>query len=205
MSVLEAIKKQQLRSIHRSMVSSELQENVTRLNAEHAKSVLSGEADDVDETKMAGIYTRLRTQYDGKLHASKPLSKRAKSFWLRVIERQKQAGVSPEKFMTAQFDWFHRNFGKVPEVFQLTTEAAVTRAKEYAGSENKKIAATSREEKVNFAELMKQSDKMMRDICAAQGMTRLEVYTKLVIPGHFMFPKQYLDSDPVYKQALEVR
>ena len=203
MSILEAIKKQQLRSIKRGIVSSEIQENVTRVNAEHVKSVLNGEADDINETKMAGIYARLRSQYDGKPHVGKPLTKRAISFWQRVISRQKESGVSPEKFMVAQFDWFHKNFGKVPEVFQLTTDASVTRAREYVGSENKKIASTTREANVNFAELMKQSDKMMRDICAAQGMTRLEVYTKLVIPGHFAFPKQYLDSDPVYKQALE--
>ena len=203
MSVLEAIKKQQLRSIKRGIVSSEIQESVTRANAEHVKVVLSGEADDIDETKMAGIYARLRTQYDGKPHVGKPLTKRSKSFWGRVLVKQKESGVSPEKFMTAQFDWFHKNFGKIPEVFQLATDAAVTRAREYAGSENKRIASTAREANVNFAELMKQSDKMMRDICAAQGMTRLEVYTKLVIPGHFAFPKQYLESDPVYKQALE--
>lgn len=205
MSVLEAIKKHQLRSIKRGIVSSEIQENVTRANAEHVKVVLNGEADDIDETKMAGIYGRLRSQYDGKPHMGKPLSKRAKSFWQRVIAKQKESGVSAEKFMTAQFDWFHKNFGKIPDVYQLTTDAAVTRAKEYAGSENKKIVSTAREANVNFADLMKQADKMMRDICKAQGMTRLEVYTKLVIPGHFTFPKQYLDSDPVYKQALEVR
>lgn len=205
MSILDAIKKQRLSSDKRSYSASERFESNVRAQAEYTKLVISGEAEDLDEMQMATLYGRMRSQYSGKPHMFKELNNRSKSFWRRVITRQKESGVAPEKFLTAQFDWFHSNFGRIPDVVQLTTEAAVTRAREYAGKDNKKVTATTREEKANFADLMRHSEKMMRDICKAQGMTRLEVYTNLIIPGHFTFPKQYLDSDPIYRQALEAR
>lgn len=204
MSIVEAVRQKRLRSLKASHRSSDVKDSHMKLNAEYARKVLRKEIDSsASEITLYDLYWKMKHDYDGKFHHHKPLTKQGLVFWGRVLKRQQESEVSAQKFMAAQFQYFDKNFGCAPTNQQLITEGAVARAREFAGNEGRKVVASSKDAKINFAELMRSAEKQLQMICKAQNMSRFEVYCNFVIPGDVILPKDYLKNDPEFVRAQE--
>lgn len=98
---------------------------------EIAAHILRGETSEeiTAETARVAYYSMLG-QYR---HVAIPLTKQKHSatLWLRVANCCKLAQVAPGKYMHAIFDFYHRSFGKAPEIHQLTTDVAVSKVRRF--------------------------------------------------------------------------
>lgn len=209
MSVIEAIRERKLRSLKASITYCDTRDRMLREKAEATKALIGKGADtakiDPRVMKMSSLYYKMLDEYYAKSQIRMPhsYSKRAIAMWKRVADSCEQSEVEPESYIRAQFAFFHKAFGKPPELSQLATDNARTRAREFSGKPAAKVIGNDIKHTANFADKMRAAEAHMQNICRAQSMTRLEVYTKLVIPGLVVLPPEYLKADPVYKQALE--
>jgi hypothetical protein len=205
--IIEAIQKRQLRTIERSLRYTKTAEEKVAAMAATAKRIINSENSTEADNGISVIraaYYKAYKEYTGKesFAFAEPMNKRSKTLWTRVKNRCEESGVPPDVYIRAQFSWFDKNFGKAPTIIQLTTEAAVERAKQYIPGTSSRVVNACKEVKMDFASLMRASEKQMQDIMRAQNFTREEVYLNLVIPGFLAFPQEFLNSDPIYKKVL---
>lgn len=207
MSVLDAIREKRLNAAKASVRYQEATTERTRDLAADVKHMLKGEtgvAQAAEESNLRTMYSRMVDDYYGgtQFQAYAVMNNRSKALWKRVKNRCVESCVDPESFLKAQFVWFDKNFGKPPTVIQLTTEAAVDRAKEFGGTVASRVVANTVPAKLDFASIMRRSEQQLQEMMRAHDMTREEVYKNFVITGLFSFPPEFLKADPAYKRAM---
>jgi len=201
------LEQERLRSLKRSIQFSEQREAATARHSQAAKAVLLGKPLPTSlsleaQTLRSMYYTMLKDYRGESFTFPGPLTKRGESLWGRVGDMCKQAGCSPQKFMRAQFDWFHKAFGRAPELNQLATETAVIRARDFAGNAGSRIVGNNIKAKVSMADVFRESEKMLRAMMKAQGCTsREEFYTRFVLTEVFSFPPAFLKADPAWRSV----
>lgn len=210
MSIADAIRERKLKQLNASDNFTTIRDKRVALAAQTLKHARLNDELDGEGVKPAEVlrrhYYNMCEQYTGKKIFSydDPSNEKSRKLWDRVAKRCEESGASEVEYMKAQFDYFHATFKKAPTLSQLTTEAAVGRAKAFIGrSTERRIVSGATEVTLDFATMMRQSEQMMQQLMKAQDMTREEVYKNLVIPGIYSFPKEYLKADPAYKRALE--
>lgn len=208
--ILELIRARQLKSIKASISYGEILDSRVSQQAAEVKEVLAGEKDGTGDKllgdNLAAFYYQMLDSYTGNPAIRVPTSskKRGLALWKRVGEACDKSQVEPKLFMKAQFEYFHKCFGKSPKVHQLATEGAIERAKLYTGCVIGNVVGNDIRHKGSLAGTMRFAEKQMREIQEAQGMTREEVYKNLVITGMILFPKEYLEADPIYQKLVMV-
>lgn len=203
---MEAVRKRRLRAAKASISYGETRDKILHEKAEQVKQLLTGTKDPQQctlELQMAELYYKMLDEYYHKQSIRMPHTpnKRSLALWRRVATSCRQAQAEPEAYLRAQFSYFHKAFGKPPEVYQLATENAVTRAQTFEGNSKRKVIGNDIRHKGDFASIMRQGEQQMQQLCRAHDLTRAEVYRRFVLTGLFTFPKQYLEADPVYKQV----
>lgn len=203
MSIIQAIKEHQLSKLSSQEVGSERYISNIKKSAEIAKLAVKGEFAYSRQLEAQRLYYAYKNKYLGKNTSIAPLaSKKAISFWTGVVEACEKAGTSMDVFMSAQFNWFNSNFGTYPKFANLRTPAAIQRAQAAVGIAPKKAVARYQSTD-NFAEIMRTADKQVRDMCSAQKLSRKEFYSNFVLSGIVALPKQFLEKDPAYIEALK--
>lgn len=194
-------------SLRRSISASEYTERRVRNNAAVAKEVLTGKRPSQDLPLEIRVlkdkYYSMLKDYTRSVQSMAPLemNKRSVALWTRVEKARTAAGCSADKFLTAQFLWFDKAFGKAPSVEQLTTEAAIDRALEYTG-EAKRVVGNNIKHASDKVSVFRHSEQLVQDIMRAQGVTRVEFYKQFVLTGHFTLPKEFMEADPAYQEVV---
>ena len=207
-SITEAIRARRLRAAKSSIAYGELTQRNVQNQLARMKRVLSGEEEcdglDPSVRSLRDHYYRMKSDYTQRADFAQvpELNKRAIALWTRVSNAWKESGVSQEHFIKAQFAWFHKSFGKSPDVVNLVTEAAIERAKTYAGSKHRVVGNNIKAD-VTTADMFRQCEKTVRDMCRAQKMTKKEFYQNFILTGEFSLPKKFLMADPVYRALVE--
>jgi hypothetical protein len=202
MDLVEAIRKQKLKSLIKSNNASKAFDNRIKDLAAKQRFVKNTGEVNIKAILRATYYSMLEDYTGKKSFAKRDWTKRSEALWGRVESAYETSGVELDHFMKAQFSYFHRVFGRAPKPHQLTTEGAVFRAQNYSGSKARVIGNDIRH-KTTVSERFKLADKQMREICHAQNKSRKEVYEDFVIPGFICFPQDYLDADPTYKALVK--
>lgn len=210
-NIVDALREHKLRSIKRSVQYTEQREAATERHAQLAKSVISGKPLESSLTLEANtlrtLYYEMLRDYKGGSHFNipGPVTKRGAALWTRVEAARKRAGVDAKTFLRAQFAWFDKNFGRPPQLPQLTTDAAVERVAEVGTIQMRRIVGAGVEAKVDKAAVFRQSEKLLQDMMRAQKCdSREEFYREFVLSGVFTFPKDFLNADPAYRRACVV-
>lgn len=203
MSIREALVKRDLRKLDAQESRREAYEDRVRRLAESLKSQESGglTLSAPVEVLRTAYYSYLNSYKRSHSFAERRVTKRAIALWERVEKAQRAAGVDASTFIEAQFVWFHKAFGKSPTLEQLTTEAAVERAKDYTLSISRPVSNDIKVE-VDLSERWKQAEDLVQRTIEAQGCSRVEFYRKFVISRIFTLPKDFLKADPAYTEAL---
>lgn len=208
MSIRDAIREQKLKTLRKSLSYSEAVERHTHEQAVRTKELLTGQLSTElsPDVLLRDAYFKQHASYTGKTsYAMKSeQTKKSKALWERVAAKWQQSGVSPDDYIKAQFMWFDKNFGKAPTVVQLATDAALDRAREMPKTVVHRVVGVQ-EVKVDFAQLMRDTEKQMQTLMRANNLTREQVYTNLVLTGIYSFPKEFLNADPIYKKLTEGR
>lgn len=207
--ILDAIRERKAKSLARSTSFSEALDASVSEKAKRAKNLLvsGGEptAEYGPEMLLRGLFYGMKEDYVGKYFAIPKNTKRSLSLWKRVEKAREEADVPPEVYLRAQFHWFDKVYGKAPTLSQLATEAAIERAQEFSVdktvNKERRILGNNRPADLSFADIMRQTERQIRDICRAQKMTREEFYRELVLTGVMSIPKQFLDADPIFKRV----
>lgn len=203
MSVREKIREMQERSEKRSEQASARYLKGVRALAEGVKQrKLLGEDSEnlLPEVHMRATYFFILDNYYRKstVHVPSEMTNKSKAMWRRVVSTQGRSTKEPEEFLTAQFAYFDKQFGCVPKLYQLTTEAAIERADTFKNGKSLPVSGGI-EYKLDKADKFRLAEKTLLDVQRAQGLSREEVYRELVIPGHLFIDPDFLKIDPVYK------
>lgn len=207
-TISKAIRERRIRAAKSSVAYADLTERNVARQLKSVKQIMTGEYEedglDPSVRSLREHYYRMKRDYTLSADFSQvpDMNKRSIALWTRVSNAWKLSGVSQEHFIKAQFDWFHRSFGKAPDVVNLVTESAVERAKEYSGSKHRVIGNNVKAE-ISTADIFRNCERMIRDICRAQKVTREEFYQRFVLTGEFSLPKEFLKADPVYRKVVE--
>jgi len=204
--IIEVLQAKVLRSTKASLAFSETRDALVSRKAQATKEFLKQDPElhsRALEQRMASLYYRMLDEYyvEPAIRMVNSPSKKGQALWKRVPVSCDATGVDPESYMRAQFAFFHKAYGRVPRVYQLATDKARERAISFSGSKVKIM--TDKKVSRNLPVIMRQAEKLMQDICRAQGLTREEVYRNLVVPGLMAFPREYLEADPVYKRVKD--
>jgi hypothetical protein len=205
-SITEQLKHIKLKNIERSIKASEQNEISIREKSRLIKPILGThnpvETLEIKAYQLSVLYYEMKARYDGKATFTKvATSDKSKDLWRRVAVACDKAGAEPRMFMKAQYDFFHTAFGTIPKLNQLATEGATTRAQLYAGND-KSIVGNAMEHKISVGSLFSYCEKQIQDICKAQNCNREEFYQRFVLTRLLSFPKQFLESDPVYRKLV---
>ncbi len=190
----------QLKQAKQSIRGSE--QNQRNLSNEAAKVAKNIREDSFSTgAALQSTYYRLLRTYNHEGVISMPPKKIA-ACWNKTILKAYLASesTSVEHYLKAQFQWFHAVFRTSPEIKQLGTKAAIDRANLYVPESTANITTAVVAFKKDVPTLMRNAEKQMQALREARSFTREEVYKHLVIPGLFIFPKEYLDADPVYQR-----
>lgn len=206
-TIVELLRRKRAQMAVRSITASERNESYIHNKATTAKEILGNTGVlDVDAhftRQLAHHYYDMRARYRGKVALTRPkTSVKSVAFWAKIQTACKQAGVTPERYMKAQFDFFHVAFGTVPKLSQLGTEAAIVRASEFEGKTTGKVVGNAIEAKVDLGAIFQRCEKQIRDICRAQKMTRKEYYQHFVLTKLISMPTQFLAADPTYREVV---
>jgi len=206
-SLTETIQRNRVKTAIRSLAASEHNDQQISHKTSAVKEILGNTTGiSVDKHCVAQLshqYYDMKARYSGKRVVTTVVeSAKRDAFWLRVQQRCQAAGVPPERFMKAQFDYFHAAFGTIPKLNQLITEAATTRAQAFAGKTAGHVVSNAIEAPVSMGALFARCEQQVRDVCRAQKMTREEYYAAFVVTKIIAMPQQFLDADPVYKKVL---
>lgn len=209
MSIVDILREKKLKSLKSSIQFQETLERHTHGLAADVKDMLSGNTGDAlapTESNLRTIYSRLLNEYYGgtKFVTYAVMNKRSVALWHRVSVRCEESGLSPEAFLKAQFVWFDKSFGRPPNVVQLTTEAAVLRAKEVALPTGK-VVTSAVPAKLDLASILRRAEQQMQELMRVHSMSREEVYGTFIVTGLFSLPQEFLNADPVYKKVVNDR
>lgn len=190
----------QLKSVKLSIACSERNTQATHVRAEKVALALQTGDFSLTEAVRSAYYRLLKTYKYGEDWKTPKESKRSEATWGRVAKAYEESGCTVDHYMKAQFQWFHAVFGTHPAISQLATPAAKERARLYESVSTSNITANNIPARKERASLLRNSEKQMRALCEARNMTRKEVYEQLVKTGLFMFPQEFLDTDPEYSR-----
>jgi hypothetical protein len=208
--IVETIYEQKLQRTQRSVRGSEAFEKTVHNNTQLVKRQLDGgeESTDLDvrtvtAQQMAALYYGMVAEYNHKSCFTdfSKINKKAIAFWARVVDACKETSMTPNEYMKAQFVWFHKTFKTTPTPIQLSTKAAIERAREFTGTRQKRVVASAKDANVEIADVFRRCEKQVRDMCRAQKMTREQFYAELVLTGEFSLPLSFLEADPVYRRV----
>lgn len=212
MSISDAIKQHKLKHLQSSDTYTTYRNKRISLAAQALKmsklnNELTGDSIKPEDLLRRHYYNMYEQYYNKRTFSYEdPTDEKSKKLWARVAKRCEESGANELEFMKAQFDYFHATFKKAPTFAQLTTEAAVGRAKAFIGKgTDKRIVSGATEVNVGLAAILRRSEQMMQELMKAQDMTREEVYENLVLTGVYSFPEEYLKADPTYKRVKEGR
>lgn len=125
------------------------------------------------------------------------------NLWLdTVLPRCIEAGVTPERFIKAQFDYFSKEFGRAAETGDLGTPDAARRAKEYKGTTKGTVAGVIKI-KSDLSARFEWAEKFIQSACKAHGIGRADYYRMFVLTGLVPVHPEFLRADPVYQQVLK--
>jgi len=207
--ILAVVAAQRLQAIRKSVTGSENHEKRVSNTAAKAAAVLTGStvgnhAVHLEEYMLRDMYVRVLEEYNRKpnyAYFGQEFTPQGLALWKRAVKALKASGVSRETFVRAQFTWFHEKFRKAPTTLQLTTDEAVLRAASVEVDPT--VRSNDTEAKISVGDLFRCCEKQMNAYMRAQGMTREEVYRKLVIPGVAVFPGKFLAADPVWAKVKD--
>jgi hypothetical protein len=203
--ILDAIKAERVKKLDRQFVGAEAHAKSAIALGEDAKRARSSKPEVIEEMQITEMYYSMTAKYRGKRNFTiYTPSKRRDAIWKRIIARVHESGVGAEKFLKAQFVFFDETFGCPPNLPALTTEKAVKRAQEFTGKASN-VVASAIEYKNEKASVLQQTDKMVRDICKSQRITKEQFYKQFVLTGEFSLPKVYLNACPVYRKVTNER
>jgi hypothetical protein len=207
-TMMEALRRRRGIAAVRSMSASEANEEQLHNKAEAVKEQLGNtngiNADKEYINQLSHHYYAMLARYRGSRINTKVVdSLRRQQLWGRVQTCCKQAEVSPERYMKAQFNYFHTAFGTAPKLSQLATEAAVERASAFEGKTEGKVVASAQDAKVNLGAVFSRCEQQVRDICRAQKVTREEYYQRFVLTNLISMPIEFLKADPVYRRVAD--
>lgn len=203
----EIVRKARAQKAEKKRRGSEQLERVIDRRAVSTKALLKtdfqGDPSHIEEFAMMSLFHRMNDEYHRRsVPVECTMSKRAVSYWRRVINAQEKAGVDPETYLRAQFAYFHDAFGCAPKAMQLATENAIMRAKEFAVTKfQPKVYSNASEFPIELIDLFKTCEKQLQQIQKAHKLSRVEVYKQFVLTGTVYFPKSFLEHDPAFKQA----
>lgn len=205
--IMAAVAAQRLVAITRSVRGSENHEKRVHNTATRTAAMLTGttvgnHASNIEEYMLRDMYMRVLEEYNRKpnhAYFGQEFTPQGLALWKRAVKALTASGVDRETFVRAQFTWFHEKFRKAPTSLQLTTDEAVLRAASVEVSTTVRSNAT--EAKISLGDLFCRCEKQMNAYMRAQGMTREEVYTKLVLTGVAVFPGKFIEADPVWAKV----
>lgn len=208
--ILEAIHDHNLNKVNRSIAGQQAFDTAIHNKTEEFRRLIKGEVTSESDPRlltaadMARMYYTRVCEYEGKpcmIDFSK-MSKRAIAYWHRVYNFCKDNNVDPHHHIKAQCLFFHKAFGTTPKLEHLMTPKSLERTKECNASQ-KRVVPFARNATFDLSALYGRCDKQVRDMCRAQGMTRLEFYRDVVLTGAIQLPLDFLSADPVYLKATE--
>jgi len=212
-SILEEIQKIQHRQARKEQLAEQRSEaylSRVRQLAETVKHPKPGkpQEDCSAESEMRTLYNSLKKNYlrkdVNKFAFGTEMSRSSKAQWGRVVKAQQESNKDPETYLKAQFAYFDRCFRTYPKIQQLATDQAIERANVFEVELTKgSPVASALEYKTDKATEFKLADRMVTSVMRAQGLSREEVYRKLVLPGHLYISPDYLKNDPVYSKVVK--
>lgn len=205
-SMVEVLRRKRLNSVRRSVSSSEARENIIHNKASITKDLIganNGINEDVQiESRLSYLYYSMKSKYDNRsLHSLVVQTDKSKAYWERVGVACKQSEVDPDRYMKAQFSYFHKTFGTTPELSQLATEAAIQRARDFTGQTKGNVVGNNVPANVSLGAVFARCEKQLREMCRAQSCNREEFYRRFVCTGVFTFPEEFLKRDPTYLEV----
>jgi len=206
--VIAVLRQQKLTAAKRSITFSETQEKRVVSTAQRVTAVVTGSSpfagsDHFPEYQLRDLYMRTLEAYSRKPvygYFGQPFTPHALALWKRVRKAVDDSGVDAETFIKAQFTFYHQAFKVAPKPQYLTTDAAVLRA---SVIKPEKVMTNNIPANVGTVELFKRCERQMNDVMRAQGLTREEVYRKLVLTRLIAFPDVYLNADPTWQRIRE--
>jgi len=203
--VIAVLRQQKLTAAKRSVAFSETQEKRVVSTAERATAVVNGTSpfagsEHFAEYQLRDLYMRTLESYERKplySYYGQPFTPHGLALWKRVRKAVEDSGVDSETFIKAQFTFYHNTFKTAPKPHVLTTDAAVLRA---SVVKPEKVSTNNVPANVGTVELFKRCERQMNDVMRAQGLTREDVYRKLVLTRLIAFPDIYLNADPVWRK-----
>jgi len=207
-SMVDVLRQKRLNSARRSVNASELRENAVHNKANITKDLIGAnngiDEDTQLESRLSYLYYSMKSKYDNKsLQSLVVHSDKSKAFWQRVAAVCKQSEVDPDRFMKAQFSYFHKTFGTTPDLPQLTTEAAIQRARDFTGQTKGNVVGNNIPADVSLGAVFARCEKQLREMCRAQKCNREEFYRRFVCTGVFTFPNEFLMRDPTYLEVAD--
>lgn len=208
--ILEAIRDHNLNKANRSIAGQQAYDTAVHNKTAEFKRLLKGEVTQDSDPRLltasdlARMYYMRLAEFTGKpcmVDFSK-MNKRAIAYWHRVYNFCKENNVDPNAHISSQFFYFNRTFGTSPKLEQLMTPKSLERTKE-CKTEQKRVVPFARDANLDLGALYGRCDKQVRDMCRAQGMSRLEFYKEIVLTGAVQLPLDFLSADPVYQRATE--
>lgn len=205
-SMVDVLRQKRLNSARRSVSAGEARENVIHNKATIAKDLIgsnNGINEDTQlESRLSYLYYSMKAKYDNKsLHSLVVQSDKSKAFWQRVSVACKQSEVDPDRYMKAQFAYFHKTFGTTPDLSQLATDAAIQRARDFTGQTEGNVVGNNIPANVSLGAVFARCEKQLREMCRAQQCNREEFYRRFVCTGVFTFPEEFLKRDPTYLEV----
>ena len=205
--IVEILKQNQLRKLARSESFAKAQETSIDNKLDTAKHVITGENPNpslpVEIVYIRDKYYNMLNAYKGSgLAFSREMTGREITLWTRAEKARVASGCDIDRYLKAQFVWFDKAFGKAPTPVQLTTDTAVERAAEFAGTTVGKVLSNSRSAPVTKADTFRESEKTIQKVMIAQSCNREEFYRRFVLTGLFLLPKEFLGADPTYQRLI---
>ena len=141
--------------------------------------------------------------YGLQLYSSITESARRDAVWRRIQEAHTKSGVTPERYMKAQFEYFQDMFGTVPKLSHLATDKAIERAQKFKGKTTGKVVSNAILYKPDLGAVFGRCEKQMREICKERELSRVDAYKFLIRVGMLsMLDSKFLALDPDYKKAV---
>jgi len=204
--IFELLRKRKERSDRQKTAFKKKKSEEFKAKQESAKRIIGGgnqyDAIPVELTTLRDLYYNMVSAYSGRVKYYSPeMTDTHVAYWIKVEKARREADVSPERYLKAQFVYFDKAFGTYPKAKHLATENAIKRAKEYEGTTEGKVLGNMRPVEVDKADVYKQNEKLLQKMMKAQNCNREQFYQRFVLTGVYTFPKEFLEADPAYQRA----
>jgi len=206
--ILELLRKKKLASMRQKEAFRKKKVEEFHSKQSSVKRIIDGEnqysAVPVELTMLRDLYFRMISAYTGVVkYYTDEMTDGQVALWIRVEKARREADVSAERYLKAQFAFFDKAFGTYPKTQHLATENAIERARTYEGKTAGRILGNMRPPDIDKAAEFKQSEKLLQKMMNSQGCTREQFYKRFVLTGVYTFPKEFLEADPAYQAAKE--